>query len=76
MTAFASAWHYRHKIHENISSAVYYVLWPLFGALSMIAIGVVSLLSTDLNATLLGLGGIAIGVMIYVVRNRLSLSSS
>ena len=76
MTAIASAWHYRHKIHENISSAVYYVLWPLFGALSMIAIGVVSLLSTDLNATLLGLGGIAIGVMIYVVRNRLSLSSS
>ena len=71
LTATASAWHYRKMFYHSLSEAVIYVLWPAFGALCMILVGLASLFTTDLYSTLIGISAILFGIGIYFMKINL-----
>ncbi len=63
LAGFACAWHYRGKVHEGAYDTISYVLWPLVSALFMVFIAVYSLATFDALSSVMGIGGIAIGVV-------------
>ena len=63
LAGFACAWHYRGKLQEGAYEAVSYVLWPSVSALFMVFIAVYSLTTFDVLSSVMGIGGIAIGVV-------------
>jgi amino acid transporter len=71
LTATASVWHYRKMIQQRFSLAVIYVLWPAFAALCMILVGVASLFTTDIYASLIGISAILLGICGYFIKINL-----
>jgi len=71
LTGTASSLHDRKMVHHSLSEAVIYVLWPAFGALCMILVGLASLFTTDLYSTLIGISAILFGIGIYFMKINL-----
>ncbi len=63
LAGFACAWHYRGKLQEGAYNIISYVLWPLVSALFMVFIAVYSLTTFDVLSSVMGIGGIAMGVV-------------
>ena len=71
LTAMASAWHYRKMLHYSLSEALIYVLWPAFGALCMVLVGIMSLFTTDLYSSFIGISAILFGIGSYYIKINL-----
>jgi len=63
ITAFACCWHYRQKLKSSPTDALSYVLWPGLSATFMVTIAVYSIFTFDLLTNLIGIGGLAIGII-------------
>lgn len=70
LAGLACAWHYRRRALENISSFLLLLFWPLASASFLIFIAIYSIPTFDTMTTVIGLGGIAIGI-IPLMLNRL-----
>ncbi len=72
MAGFACAWHSRRDALRSVFDAVFLVLWPLGSALFLWFIAAYSVPTFDWATNLIGLGGIAIGVVPLLLNRRLA----
>ena len=72
LAGFACAWHYRRDALRSVFDAVFLVLWPLGSALFLWFIAAYSVPTFDWATNLIGLGGIAIGVVPLLLNRRLA----
>ena len=70
LAGLACAWHYRRSALRSASNLVFLFLWPLASALFMAFIALYSIPTFDLTTDLIGLGGIAVGVVPLLVNRR------
>lgn len=71
LTGFACAWHFRKDGMQSVGKFLTWFLWPLLSAIFISFIGIYSAFTFDLLTTIVGLGGIAIGVIPFLY-NRLT----
>lgn len=72
LAGFACAWHSRRDALRSVFDAVFLVLWPLGSALFLWFIAAYSVPTFDWATNLIGLGGIAIGVVPLLLNRRLA----
>ncbi|HEX8994147.1 MAG TPA: APC family permease [Candidatus Paceibacterota bacterium] len=70
LAGLACTWHYRAKLKEGIWHAITHVVWPGLSALFLFFIALYSIPSFDTMTDIAGIGGIAIGVVPYVLNRR------
>lgn len=63
LTALACIWHFRKKARSSFSDFFLLVLWPAISAIALITIASYSILTFDVTTSILGIGGIAIGII-------------
>ena len=63
LAGYACAWHYRAMLRGSFGDAVSHVVWPFIGAAFMTFIGLYSIPTFDTVTLIVGLGGLAIGVL-------------
>ena len=72
LTGLACAWHYRKQAFHSTYNCVFLVLWPLFSTAFLFFIAAYSIPTFDLTTTVIGLGGLVIGVVpLQLNRTRL-----
>lgn len=69
LTGFACAWYYRF-MWKSITSLVVYVIWPILSSLFLIFIACFSIPTFDVVTNLVGLGGILIGFIPFLLNHR------
>ena len=69
LTGLACAWYYR-KMWKNMKELLGYIIWPILSALFLIFIALYSIPTFDLVTNLVGLGGIAIGIIPLALNYR------
>ena len=62
LTGFACAWYHR-LIWKTISELIGYIIWPIISALFLIFIACFSIPTFDWVTTIVGLGGLALGIV-------------
>jgi len=67
LTAFACAWYYRWKLVGRPWEAITHVIWPALSGGFMFFIAIYSVPTFDLVTNVIGLGGIAIGIVPLVL---------
>ena len=67
LTGFACAWHYRKKLSGGFYNAMSYVLWPLLAALFMVFIAIYSIPTFNTVTNILGIGGILLGFVPFLL---------
>jgi hypothetical protein len=72
LAGFACAWHYRREALQSVFKMVFLLLWPLGSALFLWFIAAYSVPTFDLPTNLVGLGGIAIGVVPLMLNRRMT----
>lgn len=65
LTGFACAWHFRGELRQGMWAAVSHVLWPFASAAVMVLVMLWSLPDLGRTTTLIGLGGLVIGIVPY-----------
>jgi len=63
LAGFACCWHYRAMLRGDVMGAVTHVIWPFLGAAFMAFIGLYSIPTFDTITLIVGIGGLAIGVI-------------
>ncbi len=63
LAGFACAWHYRKQAFHSLHSLVFLILWPALSAAFLFFIAAYSIPTFDLATNIVGLGGIAIGIV-------------
>jgi amino acid transporter len=63
LAGLACAWHYRKSALQSIGNLILQVLWPLCSACFLIFIAIYSVPTFDTTTNIVGIGGIAIGVV-------------
>jgi amino acid transporter len=72
LTGLACAWHYRKQAFLSTYNLVFLVLWPLLSAAFLFFIAAFSIPTFDLPTTVIGLGGLVMGVVpLQLNRKRL-----
>ena len=69
LTGFACAWYYRY-IWKNTMELLGYVIWPILSALFLVFIALYSIPTFDYVTNLVGIGGILIGVIPFLLNER------
>ena len=69
LTGFACAWYYR-SMWKNVSELLVYIVWPVLSSLFLIFIAGFSIHTFDLVTNIVGLGGIAIGIIPFLLNRR------
>lgn len=67
LAGFACAWHYRYKKSAGLVASFSYVIWPLTSAIFMVFIALYSLPTFDLTTKLVGIGGLLIGFIPFII---------
>jgi amino acid transporter len=67
LTGFACAWYFRNEARQSLGKFLTWFLWPLCSAGFIIFVGVYSAISFDFISTAVGLGGILIGVVPFML---------
>jgi amino acid transporter len=67
LAGFACAWYYRAKLKAGFGGAVSYVIWPFLSAAFMVFVALYSVPTFDLVTNAIGIGGIAIGFVPYLL---------
>jgi amino acid transporter len=70
LAGFACSWYFRHKVGSGIGDATTYVLWPAGAALFMVFIAIWSIPTFDGVTLLVGVGGLAVGVVPLLLARR------
>lgn len=69
LTGFACAWYYR-LLWNNIWELLSYVIWPSLSALFLVFIALYSIPTFDVVTNIVGLGGILIGFVPFLLNER------
>ena len=72
LAGFACAWHFRSTAFKSLESAVFLFLWPVVSSVFLVFVACYSVPTFDLVTNLVGLGGIAVGVVPYAINRRRS----
>jgi amino acid transporter len=76
LAGFACAWFFRDKLRSSPSDAATYVLWPAGAAAFMVLIAIWSIPTFDRVTLLVGVGGLALGLIpMTVARVRVAASA-
>ncbi|WP_020395086.1 APC family permease [Thiolinea disciformis] len=67
LAGFACAWYYRDKIKSEVWKAISYVIWPALAAAFMVFIAVYSAINFDLTTNLIGIGGLLLGFIPFLL---------
>ena len=70
LAGFSCAWHFRKTAFETLDRFLFLLLWPSVSAAFLSFIAVYSVPTFDLPTNLVGLGGIAIGVVPWALNRR------
>lgn len=70
LAGFACAWHYRREALASLFAFVFLLLWPVASAAFLWFIALYSIPTFDLTTNLVGLGGIAAGVVPLMLNQR------
>jgi amino acid transporter len=70
LTGLACAWHYRDTLSQGVWHAITHVYWPALSALFLFFIALYSIPTFDRMTTVAGLGGIAIGIVPFLLNER------
>jgi amino acid transporter len=78
LTGLACAWYFRKKIAGNLWQAITHVYWPALSGLFLFFIALYSIPTFDTVTNVIGIGGIAIGIIPLLInrKNLLNTSSS
>jgi amino acid transporter len=72
LAGLACAWHYRKQVFHSAYNLVFLVLWPLLSTAFLFFIAAYSIPTFDLTTSVIGLGGLVIGVVpLQLNRKRL-----
>lgn len=71
LTCFACAWKYRHLSLKNFKDALLLFFWPLLSGFFMAFIFVYCALTFNWLITLIGIGGIVIGIIPFYLNKRI-----
>jgi amino acid transporter len=63
LAGLACAWHYRKLAFRSAYGLVFLVLWPMLSAAFLFFVAAYSIPTFDLTTNIVGLGGIAIGIV-------------
>lgn len=63
LAGLACAWHFRHRARQSAREMLLLALWPAASALFLFFIALYSIPTFDLTTNLVGIGGIAVGVV-------------
>lgn len=66
----ACAWHYRRSAFSNPSNFVLLFLWPVTSVLFLVFIALYSIPTFDLTTNIVGVGGIATGMIPFLLNRR------
>jgi amino acid transporter len=69
LTGFACAWYYRNS-WKTTSDLLGYIIWPVISAVFLISVAGFSVFTFDLRTTLIGLGGLLIGIVPLLLNRR------
>lgn len=70
LAGFACAWHYRALLRSSLWTSMTHVIWPALSATFLFFIALYSIPTFDLTTNVLGLGGIAIGIVPFVLNKK------
>jgi len=70
LAGFACAWHFRRAARESARQFVFLFLWPAASAAFLVFVALYSVPTFDLVTNLIGLGGIAMGVIPWALNRR------
>ncbi len=70
LTGFACAWHFRKSACKSVGNFITMMVWPLAGAFFMVFIAVYSVQTFNVITTIIGIGGILIGVIPLLISKR------
>jgi amino acid transporter len=70
LAGLACAWHFRSTAFASADRFVFLFLWPLLSALFLVFIALYSIPTFDLLTNVIGIGGIAIGVVPFALNLR------
>ena len=69
LTGFACAWYYRF-MWKNLKELIVYVIWPILSAAFLVFIALYSIPTFDSLTILIGVGGIFIGIVPFLMNNK------
>lgn len=67
LAGFACVWFFRQEARESVSNFITLFLWPLISSCFMAFIGIYSAFTFDLMTTIIGVGGVAIGIIPFIL---------
>jgi amino acid transporter len=70
LTGLACAWYYRTQVFHSTYNCVFLVLWPLLSTAFLFFIAAFSIPTFDLTTTVIGLGGLVIGVVPLLLNRK------
>src|SRR5204863_9519976 len=70
MAGFACMWHFRKTAFKSVDRFLFLFLWPAGSALFLTFIALFSIPTFDLTTNIVGLGGIAVGVIPWAMNRR------
>jgi amino acid transporter len=73
LAGYACAWHFRHKAMKGIVPFFMLLFWPAASASFLVFVMLYSIPTFDLVTVLIGIGGIAIGVVPMMLNRRMRL---
>lgn len=75
LAGFACAWHFRRRALQSTHDLLFLVLWPAASAMFLFFIALYSIPTFDLTTNIVGIGGIAIGIVpLWLNRKDLRIS--
>ena len=72
LAGFACAWYYRKMLRTNILASITHVIWPFISATFLFFVAIYSIPNFDLITNIVGIGGIAIGIVPLLLNRRKS----
>ncbi len=67
LTWFACAWYFREKIHSNVKEALTHVIWPGLSGAFLFFVALYSIPTFDTITNVVGIGGILIGIIPFLL---------
>ncbi|MCB1111178.1 MAG: APC family permease [Chlamydiales bacterium] len=71
LTSFACAWRFRHLARQDMKNFFLLICWPILSGTVMSFVFLYSMFTFNLKTTVIGIGGIALGVIPLVINRRL-----
>ena len=70
LTGLACAWYYRKIIWDNLWQSITHIIWPAISGFFLFFIALYSIPNFDLVTNVVGIGGIAIGVIPFLLNRK------